>query len=188
MSVNRICTAAADAVIHPTSKAHKVVPRLKKQSNPSDASKILSSMDAMALPSKVKVVKVPVKTKKGDCCAAAGSAIGEQLYVKLTGDKGTDDLAEKFARHNAAQKEIVNGDTITYVKDAEESARRIMSHYAFCDMVEPGLSHKSAQKSAEAILQAEKLQQLPIDQRYKLKKDQLVLKRQLQAKHADKLQ
>ena len=71
------------------------------------------------------------------------------------------------------------------------------SQFAFKEMIEPGLSHKSAKESAEVIIKGgDTPKQASMRERLakyntpeaKAHKAQMDLKRELKAKHADKLQ
>jgi len=81
--------------------------------------------------------------------------------------------------------------TPTY-KSAQDSAEWMKSQFAFEEMTEPGLSHKSAKESAEAIIELkdkamrERVAKFDTPE-MKAKKAQIDLKAQLKAKHADKL-
>ncbi|MBR5304200.1 MAG: hypothetical protein IKU37_05170 [Candidatus Gastranaerophilales bacterium] len=86
--------------------------------------------------------------------------------------------------------------TPTY-KSAQDSAEWMKSQFAFKEMIEPGLSHKSAKESAEVIMKGgDTPKQAEMRKRVarfdtpelKAKKAQMDLKRELKAKHADKLQ
>lgn len=81
--------------------------------------------------------------------------------------------------------------TPTY-KSAQDSGEWMKSQFAFEEMIEPGLSHKSAEESFKTILDLkdkamrERVAKFDTPE-LKAKKAQMDLKRELKAKHADKL-
>lgn len=139
--------------------------------------------------------------------------LAEKIAKDVIGDKGSADLTEKFSRaiysenypyiFEAKERRLL-GLPQDY-KSAKDSAEWIKAKYAFEEMIEPGLSHKSAKESAAAIEvlkaneQIEKAKQLAERKndlrakygdelpQFRLKKQQAALKAQLKAKHADKL-
>ena len=128
-------------------------------------------------------------------------------------DKGSLDLTEKLSRNLRSVDRINYNDYDARkllglpqgYKSAADSAEWIKAKYAFEEMIEPGLSHKSAKESAatievlkanEQIEKAKQLAERAKDLRtkygdelpqFRLKKQQAALKAQLKAKHADKL-
>ena len=192
-NVQKLVSGVAESAKAVADKAKNVV--TKNSDIKSTAQKVLngpklSGLDALASAKKPMVKSVNAAKK----------------VAQTIEDKGVLDDVEKYSRN------LRSADYINYYdydvrkllglpqgyKSAADSAEWIKAKYAFEEMIEPGLSHKSAKESAAAIevlkanqqierankLKAKYGDELP---QFRLKKQQATLKAQLKAKHADKL-
>lgn len=191
-NVQKVVSSAVDSAKFVAGKAKKVI--TKNVDIKSTAQKVLNGPKLSGLDALASANKPMVKTMDATIDA-----------TQTVLDKGSLDLTEKFSRNLRSE------DYISYYydtrkllglpqgyKSAADSAEWIKAKYAFEEMIEPGLSHKSAKESAAAINALKANQQLDRAKElkakygdklpeFKLKKQQAALKAQLKAKHADKL-
>ena len=192
-NVQKLVSGVAESAKAVADKAKKVV--TKNSDIKSTAQKVLNGPKLSGLDALASANKPMVKTMDATIDA-----------TQTVLDKGSLDLTEKFSRaiesenyhylFEAKARRLL-GLPLDY-KSAKDSAEWIKAKYAFEEMIEPGLSHKSAKESAAAIevlkanqqierankLKAKYGDELP---QFRLKKQQATLKAQLKAKHADKL-
>ncbi len=192
-NVQKLVSGVAESAKAVADKAKNVV--TKNSDIKSTAQKVLNGPKLSGLDALASAKKPMVKTMDATIDA-----------TQTVLDKGSLDLTEKFSRaiHSENYHYLFEAKVRRLLglpqgyKSAADSAEWIKAKYAFEEMIEPGLSHKSAKESAAAIevlkanqqierankLKAKYGDELP---QFRLKKQQAALKAQLKAKHADKL-
>ena len=198
MSLSKLAQAAASAVKEITSKKAINTSTKVAQQAKTVSKNAKGALDALAVQGKAMVKKFDVATDK--MADKINKAVEDQKQfdksvneIKTFAAKITDGKINLKKTLPDDQVLVINGDQTRWVKSAKDSAMIIDSTLSLTE----GLANKSAKESAEVIMKGgdtpavaamrERVAKYNTPE-MKAKKAQMDLKRELKAKHADKLQ